>query len=111
MFDLVATGTIEGEKDIEYVAIAEGKKYPIILITFHPEFIPFEHNLSIELPESLEAVYMSRFIGNGFVFYGRKNVKNVFPVEEKEKYCYINPYGEYPKLINGKFNYLFKNTQ
>ena len=54
---------------------------------------------------------MSRFIGNGFVFYGRKNVKVEFPVEEKENYCYINPYGDYPEIINSRFNYLFKNTQ
>ena len=108
-FNLVATSkTQNGE---EYVAIAEGKKYPIIMISFHPEYVPFEQNNSLKVPDSLQAIYMSRFIGNGFVFYGRKNVKVEFPVEEKEKYCYINPYGEYPKIINARFNYLFKNTQ
>ena len=108
-FNLVATSkTASGE---EYVAIAEGKKYPIIMVSFHPEYVPFEQNSELKVPDSLQAIYMSRFIGNGFVFYGRKNVKVEFPVEEKENYCYINPYGDYPEIINSRFNYLFKNTQ
>ena len=108
-FNLVATSkTPSGD---EYVAIAEGKKYPIIMVSFHPEYVPFEQNSELKVPDSLQAIYMSRFIGNGFVFYGRKNVKVEFPVEEKENYCYINPYGDYPEIINSRFNYLFKNTQ
>ena len=108
-FNLIATS--KSEEGIEYVSVAEGKKYPIILMSFHPEYVAFEQNINLIVPDSLKAVYTSRFIGNGFVFYGRKNVPNIFTVEEKEKYCYIDPYGEFPKIIDGRFNYLYKNTK
>ena len=108
-FNVVATSKSEEGK--EYISIAEGKKYPIILLTFHPEYVVFEQNTNFIIPETLKAIYTSRFIGNGFVFFGRKNVPNVFTVEEKENYCYIDPYGDYPKIIDGRFNYLYKNTR
>ena len=108
-FNVVATSKSEEGK--EYISIAEGKKYPIILVSFHPEYVVFEQNTNFIVPETLKAIYTSRFIGNGFVFFGRKNVPNVFTVEEKEKYCFIDPYGDYPKIIDGRFNYLFKNTR
>ena len=108
-FNVVATSKSEDGK--EYVAIVEGKKYPIIMISFHPEYVVFEQNSQLIVPQTLQAIYTSRFIGNGFVFYGRKNVPNIFTVEEKQKYCYIDPYGEFPKIINGRFNYLYKNSQ
>ena len=108
-FNVVATSKSEDGK--EYVAIAEGKQYPIIMISFHPEYVIFEQNSQLIVPQTVQAIYTSRFIGNGFVFYGRKNVPNIFTVEEKEKYCYIDPYGEFPKIINGRFNYLYKKTQ
>ena len=102
-------GSSKSEDGKEYVAIAEGKKYPIIMVSFHPEYIVFEQNSKLIVPETLQAIYTSRFIGNGFVFYGRRNVPNIFTVEEKEKYCYIDPYGELPNIIDGRFNYLYKN--
>ena len=108
-FNVVATSKSEDGK--EYVEIAEGKKYPIIMVSFHPEYVVFEQNSQLIVPQTLQAIYTSRFIGNGFVFYGRKNVPNIFTVEEKQKYCYIDPYGEFPKIINGRFNYLYKNSQ
>ena len=106
-FNIVGTSRTEDGK--EYVSVAEGKKYPIIMITFHPEYVVFEQSSKLIVPETLQAVYTSRFIGNGFVFFGRRNVINEFPVEEKQKYSYIDPYGEFPKIINGRFNFLFKN--
>ena len=81
------------------------------MISFHPEYVVYEQNGKLIVPETLQAIYTSRFIGNGFVFYGRKNVLNEFTVEEKEKFGYIDPYGEFPKIINGRFNFLFKNTE
>ena len=108
-FNIIASSKSEDGK--EYISVIEGKKYPIIMISFHPEYVAFEQNSKLIVPENLQAIYTSRFIGNSFVFYGRKNVPNVFTVEEKEKFCYIDPYGEFPKIINGRFNYLFKNTK
>lgn len=104
-------GSSQSEDGKEYVAIAEGKKYPIIMISFHPEYVAYEQYGKLIIPETLQSIYTSRFIGNGFVFYGRENVPVVFTVEEKEKYCYIDPYGEFPKIIDGRFNYLYKNTK
>lgn len=108
-FNIVGTSRTEDGK--EYVSVAEGKKYPIIMITFHPEYVVYEQSSKLIVPETLQAVYTSRFIGNGFVFFGRRNVLNEFPVEEKQQYSYIDPYGEFPKIINGRFNFLFKNTK
>ena len=108
-FNIVASS--KSEDGNEYIAVAEGKNYPIIMMSFHPEYVAFEQNSKLIVPKTLQAIYTSRFIGNGFVFYGRRNVLNTFTVEEKEKYCYIDPYGEFPKIINGRFNYLFKNTK
>ena len=104
-------GSSRAEDGKEYVAYAEGKKYPFIMISFHPEYIVYEQNKKLIIPETLQSIYTSRFIGNGFVFYGRRNVPNIFTVEEKEKYCYIDPYGEFPGIIDGRFNYLYKNTK
>ena len=106
-FDVIATSKTEDGK--EYISIAEGKKYPIIMVTFHPEYVVFETGKESTIPETLHAIYTSRFIGNGFVFYGRKNVMNTFTIEEKEKFCYIDPYGEFPQLIQGRYNYIFEN--
>ena len=105
-FNVIATSkTKEGK---EYVSIVEGKKIPIIMLSFHPEYIVFETCKDFIIPETLKSIYTSRFIGNGFVFYGRKNVDNTFTIEEKEKYGYIDPYGPLPKLYEGRYNYIFE---
>lgn len=105
-FNMVATSkTKEGK---EYISIIEGKKYPIIMVSFHPEYVVFETNDDFIIPETLNSIYISRFIGNGFIFYARQNVKNDFTVEEKEKYGYIDPYGPAPQLYNGRYNYIYE---
>ena len=105
-FNVIATSkTKEGK---EYVSIVEGKKIPIIMISFHPEYIVFETCKDFIIPETLKSIYTSRFIGNGFVFYGRKNVNNTFTIEEKEQYGYLDPYGPFPKLYEGRYNYIFE---
>ena len=105
-FNVIATSkTKEGK---EYVSIVEGRKIPIIMVSFHPEYIVFETCKDFIIPETLKSIYTSRFIGNGFVFYGRKNVMNTFTIEEKEKYGYIDPYGPLPKLYEGRYNYIFE---
>lgn len=106
-FNVIATSKTQNGKD--YIAIAESRKYPIILMSFHPEYVVFEQNKDFIIPETLRSIYTSRFIGNGFVFFGRKYVNNTFTVEEKEKYGYIDPYGPFPKLLEGRYNYIFEN--
>ena len=105
-FNLIATSKTKDGK--EYVSIIEGKKYPIIMMSFHPEYVVFETSKEFIIPETLHSIYTSRFIGNGFVFYGRKNVMNTFTIEEKEKYGYIDPYGPLPQLLDGRYNYIFE---
>ena len=107
-FNVIATSKTKNGK--EYISIAEGRKYPIILISFHPEYVVFEQNKDFVIPETLRSIYTSRFIGNGFVFFGRKYVLNTFTIEDKEKYGYIDPYGPFPKLIDGSYNYIFEKT-
>ena len=104
-FNVIATSKTKNGK--EYVSIAEGKKYPIIMVSFHPEYVIYEKNQDFIIPETLHSIYTSRFIGNSFVFYGRKNVMNTFTVEDKEKYGYIDPYGPFPELFGGRYNYIF----
>ena len=106
-FNVIATSKTKDGK--EYVSIIEGKKYPIIMVSFHPEYVVFEKSKKFIIPETLHAIYTSRFIGNGLVFYGRKNVMNTFTIEEKEKFGYIDPYGPFPKLLDGRYNYIFEN--
>ena len=105
-FNVIATSKTKNGKD--YIAIAESRKYPIILMSFHPEYVVFEQNKDFIIPETLRSIYTSRFIGNGFVFFGRKYLNNTFTVEEKEKYGYIDPYGPFPKLLEGRYNYIFE---
>ena len=104
-FEIVASFPINGEN---YVSILEGTEKPLVMISFHPEMIAFENRDEFEIPNELEAVKMSRFIGNAFVFYGRKNVPVEVTVEEKEKLGYIDPYGELPEGKEGRYSYFFE---
>lgn len=109
-FKIIATSKANDGQ--EYVALAEGKKFPVILMTFHPEFVGFQkQGGEIIVPESLESIFAARFIGNSFVFFGRKNNGNQLTVEEKKKYDFIEPYEKFPELVNERFNYVFKNNK
>ena len=65
-----AIATAKSNK-IEYVSVFQHKKYPIIGPTFHPEKIAFEQNFSDYVPDSFEAIKVSRLIGNSFTIYAR----------------------------------------
>lgn len=107
-YDLVATSKFSD--DTEYCSIIESKDYPISLISFHPEFAAFDNSKKHELRETLGAIKSARFMGNAFVFYGRRNVKVTMTIEEKEKYDgYIDPYGKLPELVDGEYYHIFKN--
>lgn len=107
-YDLVATSKFSD--GTEYCSILESKIYPISLISFHPEFAAFDNSKKHELSETLGAIKSARFMGNAFVFFGRKNIKVTFTIEEKEKYeGYIDPYGKLPEIIDGEYYNIFKN--
>ena len=107
-FNIIATS--KSDNGVEYVSVLEGKKYPIIMITFHPEYVVFEQNKNFIIPDTLKAIYTSRFIGNSFVFFGRNNVPNIFTIEEKEEHCYIDPYDKFPSDFEGRYNFIFNKN-
>ena len=96
---------------IEYVSVIEIKNYKFIQgISFHPEYIIFEQNSSFDIPENLESIKAARFIGNSFVFYGRKYNNNKMEIEEKllnSGFNFIDPYCNYPIYYNERYQYLF----
>jgi hypothetical protein len=108
-FKIISTSLYENE---EYVSIMESNLYPIIGMSFHPEHIVFEENKMFNVPDSLEAIKAARFIGNSFVNYGRVNSFNEMTIEEKKdnkgKFDFIDPYGNFPEFIEGRYQYLFK---
>jgi hypothetical protein len=108
-FKIISTSLYENE---EYVSIMESNLYPIIGMSFHPEHIVFEENKMFNVPDSLEAIKTARFIGNSFVNYGRINSFNEMTIEEKKdnkgKFDFIDPYGNFPEFIEGRYQYLFK---
>lgn len=108
-FKIISTSLYENE---EYVSIMESNLYPIIGMSFHPEHIVFEENEMFKVPDSLEAIKAARFIGNSFVIYGTTNSFNEMTIEEKKdnkgKFDFIDPYGNFPEFIEGRYQYLFK---
>ena len=108
-FKIISTSLYENE---EYVSIMESNLYPIIGMSFHPEHIVFEENKMFNVPDSLEAIKTARFIGNSFVNYGRINSFNEMTIEEKKdnkgKFDFIDPYGNFPEFVEGRYQYLFK---
>ena len=108
-FKIISTS--QSDKD-EYVSIMESNLYPIIGMSFHPEHIVFEENEMFNVPDSFEAIKTARFIGNSFVNYGRLYSHNEMTIEEKKdnkgKFNFIDPYGEFPVHVYGRYQYLFK---
>ena len=108
-FKIISTSLYENE---EYVSIMESNLYPIIGMSFHPEHIVFEENKMFNVPDSLEAIKTARFIGNSFVNYGRVNSYNEMTIEEKKDnrglFDFIDPYGNFPEFVEGRYQYLFK---
>ena len=74
IFNAIATAK---SNKIEYVSVFQHKKYPIIGPTFHPEKIAFEQNFSDYVPDSFEAIKVSRLIGNSFTIYAT-SFENIF---------------------------------
>ena len=110
-FKIISTSLYENE---EYVSIMESNLYPIIGMSFHPEHIVFEENEMFKVPDSLEAIKAARFIGNSFVIYGVANSFNEMTIKEKKdnkgKFDFIDPYGNFPEFIEGRYQYLFKKS-
>lgn len=110
MFDVIATSR---SNKVEYVSAFQHKKYPLIGLTFHPEKIVFEQNLIDYVPDSYEAMKVSRLIGNSFTIYARTQNERTMTEEEKKKdtYSFIDPYGAYPTFWFGTYQYLYNNQE
>lgn len=107
-FKLLATAR---NHDIEYVAVIQDNKYPFYGISFRPEKIVFEQNYQYFVPDSFEAIKASRLIGNSFTFLVRTANTHSMNLEEKEKYDFIDPYGNYPEFWFGTYQYIYNQTK
>ena len=108
-FDVVATAN---SSNIEYISIIQHKTYPIIGISFHPEYVSFEQNPKYNIPQNLNSVLVARLIANAFVFYGRENCPNKLTVEEKKDnkgvFEFIDPYLMFPKLFEERYQFVYE---
>jgi len=84
-FNVVATSFDRENK--EFVSIFQGKELPFFGLQFHPEKVLFEWAETINIPHSLDAVYLSQFFSNAFMGEVRKNKAHRFSSwEETERY-------------------------
>ena len=107
-FDIIATAN---SSNIEYISIIQHKTYPIIGISFHPEYVSFEQNTKYNIPQNLNSVLVARLIANAFVFYGRENCPNKLTIEEKRDnkgvFDFIDPYEMFPKLFEDRYQFVY----
>lgn len=95
---------------INYVSSIQDKKYPIAGVSFRPEATAFEQGVKPETNPSWKSVKISRFIGNSLVKHAMQNNRTM-TIEEKKKYNFIDPYKDFPVIINGKYQHIFKRKK
>lgn len=84
-FNVIATS--KDRKNKEFVSIFQGKELPFFGLQFHPEKVLFEWAETINVPHSLDAVYLSQFFSNAFMGEVRKNKEHYFDSwEDTERY-------------------------
>ena len=76
-----------------FVAMVQGKKYPIFGTQFHPEKNLFEFLNSV-FPHDNDAIISASYLSNFIVSLGRKN-NNTFPIEELNQQLIYN----YPPIF------------
>merc|ERR1712037_1035441 len=74
-----ATGLDRAGK--EFIAVIEGKKYPVFGTQFHPEKNSFEWSTKSDIPHSHDAVLTTQAFSNFFVAQARENSRK-FPSED-----------------------------
>ena len=99
-----------GLSGIRYVAALQSKEFPIIGIAFNPSLIAFEQSGKPETDPHYLAVKVARYMGNSLVQFAMKNNRTM-TLEDKLKLNYIDPYKNYPEVINGKYQHLYKRTK
>ena len=72
-FDVLATSY--DHDNSTFVAIIEAIDYPIYSTQFHPEKIIFEWNPDLPIPHTSEAISVSTYLSNFFIFEARKNAQ------------------------------------
>jgi gamma-glutamyl hydrolase len=75
----------------EYVSMAESPKYPIYGTQFHPEKPEFEHNSTLTIPHSRDAIRFSQYLAKFFVAEAKKN-RNTFPNNATYLFDNYSPY-------------------
>jgi len=104
-FRITTTGKDINNKD--FIASVEAKEYPIYAVQFRPEVVVFNRNEKLNVNNEIEAVRISRAIGNFFVSETRNN-KNEMKLEEYAKYNYIDPYKSFPSMIDGNYYFVYE---
>lgn len=88
--DYQLIGVAYDNKGVEYVSIVEHKKYPIFGHQYHPEKTIFIFNPDLVVPHSLNAIELSQYYSNFFVFEAKKNFNHFENYEEEFKHMIEN---------------------
>ena len=73
-----------------FVAIIEAIDYPIYSTQFHPEKNPFEWRDSLPIPHTSEAISVSTYLANFFIFEARKNAQTFGTPSQLKPYLIYN---------------------
>ena len=105
------TSLVKDDNGNTFVASSEAYNLPIYGLQFHPEKISYDRIITHNIPQSHEAIRVSRIIGNWFVNEARTGNHNVIEsVEELNKYNYINVYINFPNYEKGTgYFYYYEN--
>jgi gamma-glutamyl hydrolase len=103
------TTTAKTDTGNSFISSIEAINYPIYGLQFLPEALPFEKNQNLNVNKNLEAIRISRALGNSFIQLCKQN-NNTMNNEEYNKYDYIYPYQSFPNKLNGSYYYTFKKS-
>lgn len=108
------TSLARDEKKQNYIASIEAHNYPIYGVQFQPQVIGFSRKAllsNLNVPNSDDAIRISRAIANFFVQETKDGNANFMNFDDYSKYNYIDPYNVYPIIQNGKYQYIFDKPE
>jgi len=95
------------ENGNKFIASVEANQFSIFGVQFRPEVVSFERSSSLNVNHSVEAVRISRALGNAFVQICKNSNSNLMNLEELSKYNYIDPYTSFPVKRGGEYVFVF----
>jgi glutamine amidotransferase PdxT len=106
LFEIIATAVDRNGK--EYIAITQGKNYPIYTVQFHPEMIGINKKREFSVPNNIDAVRISQNLASFYVGEVRKN-KNTISEEFVNKYKILDSFVDIPIYDDGFYLYISEN--